>query len=150
MRSARAKTFERWEPPLPILVENTAGGGNAIARHLDRIARLWEVLDDRCDLTAVGFCLDPCHAHAGGEELAGIVDRVKAITGRVDLVHANDSRDTFDSGADRHANLGTGTIDGEDIVAVAAAAGAPVVVETPGGAAGQRADIAFLRDRLPR
>ncbi len=144
-----AKTFERFEPPLPILIENTAGGGNAIARHLDRIARLWEVLDSRADLSMVGFCLDTCHAHAGGEELSGIVDRVKAITGRVDLVHANDSRDTFDSGADRHANFGSGQIDGDEIVSVVAAAGAPVVCETPGGAQGQGADIAFLRGRLP-
>ncbi|MGH8893926.1 MAG: deoxyribonuclease IV [Actinomycetes bacterium] len=144
-----AKTFERFQPPLPILIENTAGGDNAMARRLDRIGRLWEVLDARCDLSMVGFCLDTCHAHAGGEELAGIVDRVKAITGRVDLVHANDSRDAFDSGADRHANIGSGAIDAAEIVAAVAAAGAPVVVETPGDAAGQGADIAFLRERLP-
>jgi deoxyribonuclease IV len=147
-----AKTFERFDPPLPVLIENTAGGGNAMARRLDRVARLWEVLEDRVGgsvLAKVGFCLDTCHAHAGGEELAGLVDRVKAVTGRIDLVHANDSRDAFDSGADRHANFGSGAIDGDDIVAVVAAAGAPVVVETPGGAKGQGTDIAFLRERLP-
>ena len=93
-----------------MLIENTAGGDGAMARRLDRVARLWEVLEDRVDaevLARIGFCLDTCHAHAGGEELAGVVDRVKAVTGRVDLVHANDSRDEFDSGADRHANFGT-------------------------------------------
>ena len=37
-----------------------------------------------------------------------MVDRVKAITGRIDLVHLNDSRDAFGSGADRHANIGHG------------------------------------------
>ena len=147
-----AKTFERWEPPLPVLIENTAGGDGAMARRLDRVARLWEVLDDRVDATVlakIGFCLDTCHAHAGGEELAGVVDRVKAVTGRVDLVHANDSRDEFDSGADRHANFGSGQIDGDDLVSVVSAAGAPVVCETPGGAQGQGADIAWLRERLP-
>jgi deoxyribonuclease IV len=147
-----AKTFERWEPPLPVLIENTAGGDGAMARRLDRVARLWEVLEDRCEpatMARIGFCLDTCHAHAGGEELAGVVDRVKAITGRVDLVHANDSRDEFDSGADRHANFGSGQIAGDDLVAVVAAAGAPVVCETPGGAEGQGADIAWLRERLP-
>jgi deoxyribonuclease-4 len=147
-----AKTFERWEPPLPVLIENTAGGDGAMARRLDRVARLWEVLEDRVDATVlakIGFCLDTCHAHAGGEELAGVVDRVKAVTGRVDLVHANDSRDEFDSGADRHANFGSGQIDGDDLVAVVSAAGAPVVCETPGGAQGQGADIAWLRERLP-
>jgi deoxyribonuclease-4 len=143
------KTFERLELKLPVLIENTAGGGNAMARRLDRIARLWESITDRCDVTNVGFCLDTCHAHAGGEELAGVVDRVKAITGRIDLVHANDSRDAFDSGADRHANFGSGQIDPDDILAVVAAAGAPVVVETPGGVEGQGGDITFLRERLP-
>ena len=94
-----------------------------------------------------GFCLDTCHAHAGGEDLLNIVDRVKAITGRIDLIHANDSKDTFDSGRDRHDNLGNGKIDPELVVAVVRAAGAPVIVETPGGVEGQSADIALLRDR---
>jgi deoxyribonuclease-4 len=144
------KTFERMTPPLPILIENTAGGDNAMARTLDRIGGLWDVLSQSADMDLIGFCLDTCHAHAGGEDLVGIVDRVKAITGRVDLVHANDSRDTFGSGADRHANFGSGQVDPDLIVAVAAAAGAPVVCETPGGAEGQGKDIAFLRERLPR
>jgi deoxyribonuclease-4 len=143
------KTFERMRPPLPILIENTAGGDHAMARRLDRIGRLWDALAGRCDVTDVGFCLDTCHAHAGGEDLAGVVDRVKAITGRVDLVHANDSRDPFDSGADRHTNFGSGTIEPEAILAVCSAAGAPVVCETPGGTSGQAADIAYLRSHLP-
>jgi deoxyribonuclease-4 len=139
------KTLERTEFPLPILIENTAGGDNAMARRLDRLARLWDVIGD----FGPGFCLDTCHAHAGGEDLLDVVDRVKAITGRIDLVHANDSRDAFGSGADRHANLGSGQIDPEMIVAIVTAAGAPVLVETPGGADGQGADIAFLRAHLP-
>ena len=94
-----------------------------------------------------GFCLDTCHAHAGGEELLGVVDRVKAIIGRIDLIHANDSKDPFDSGRDRHENLGHGQIDPDLLVAVVRAAGAPVIVETPGGVAGQSADIALLRER---
>jgi deoxyribonuclease IV len=61
-------------------------------------------------------------------------------------VHLNDSRDEFGSTRDRHANIGRGTIDPEELAAVCAAAGAPVVVETP--AEGQAADISFLRERL--
>ncbi|MFF4622510.1 deoxyribonuclease IV [Nonomuraea jabiensis] len=136
------KVFERMECPIPVLIENTAGGGNAMARKLERIARLWGALDG----FDVGFCLDTCHAHAGGEELVDLVERVKAITGRIDLVHCNDSRDDFDSGADRHANLGKGKIDPELILAVCRAADAPIVVETP--ADGQADDIAFLRKNL--
>ena len=74
---------------------------------------------------------------------------MKAITGRIDLVHCNDSRDAFGSGADRHANLGDGQIDPDLLLAVVAAAGAPVVVETPGGVEGTADDIAWLREHLP-
>ncbi|MCN0152337.1 deoxyribonuclease IV [Salinispora arenicola] len=129
---------------VPVLIENTAGGNNACARRLDALARLWDAIGDH----EVGFCLDTCHAHAGGEELLGLVDRIKAITGRIDLVHANNSKGAFNSGQDRHDNLTGGTIDPEQVVTVIRAADAPVVVETPGGADGQAADITFLRDQL--
>ena len=137
------KTFDRMELLLPVLIENTAGGDFAMARRLDAIARLWDAVGHHDN---VGFCLDTCHAHAGGEELVGLVERVLAITGRIDLVHLNDSRDAFGSGADRHANLGAGQIDVEALVAVVRAAGAPVVVETPRD--GQADDIALLRERV--
>jgi len=140
------KTFQRMECPLPVLVENTAGGDFAMARRLEAIDRLWEGIGG---FDGVGFCLDTCHAHAGGEDLVDVVERVRAITGRIDLVHCNDSRDGFGSGADRHANLGDGQIDPDLLVAVVAAAGAPVVVETPGGVEGTAADIAWLREHLP-
>jgi len=127
---------------VPVLIENTAGGDNACARRLDDIARLWDAVGE----FEVGFCLDTCHAHAAGEDLVDVVERVRAITGRIDLVHANDSKDPFDSGRDRHDNFGNGMIDPKLIVAVARAAQAPVIVETP--ADGQRADIALLRTEL--
>ena len=146
---------------LPVLIENTAGGTNAVARRLERIARLWDAVGayaagmgaadvGAADVGAggVGFCLDTCHAYAGGEELPGLVDRVRAITGRIDLVHANDSRDAFDSGADRHANLGSGSIDPAAIAEVCRLAGADVIVETPGGPDGHRADIDYLRSSV--
>jgi deoxyribonuclease-4 len=129
---------------VPVFIENTAGGENAMARRFDALARLWDAVGE----FGVGFCLDTCHAFAAGEDLVDVVDRAKAITGRIDLVHLNNSRDEFGSARDRHANIDAGTIDAEQLAAVASAAGAPVVVETP--AEGQAADIAFLRERLGR
>src|SRR3984885_3223676 len=38
------KAIERIERPLPMLIENTAGGDGAMARSFDAIARLWEVV----------------------------------------------------------------------------------------------------------
>ncbi|QGN34219.1 deoxyribonuclease IV [Microlunatus sp. Gsoil 973] len=141
------KCIERAEIKVPLLIENTAGGDRAMARHLSSIEKLWQAVQAADGSENVGFCLDTCHFHAGGEELVGLVDKVKAITGRIDLVHCNDSRDAFGSGADRHTNLGSGEADPEGLVAVVKAAGAPVVVETPGGIDGQAADIAWLRER---
>jgi len=139
------KALEQHASPTPLLLENTAGGNYAMARRLDTLAGLWEQVGD----LGLGFCLDTCHAHAGGEGLEGIIDRVRAITGRVDLVHANDSKDTAGSGRDRHENLGHGQMGIEAIAEVVAAAGVPAICETPGGVAEHRADIESLRSRLP-
>jgi len=142
------KCIDGLELPVPLLIENTAGGDNAMARRLEAIDRLWEAVGRASGSENVGFCLDTCHAHAGGIDLTAVVERVLAITGRIDLVHANDSRDEFDSGADRHTNFGSGLVDREALVAVVRAAGAPVICETPGGVEGQSADIAWLRERV--
>ena len=107
------RTLELLETEVPVLIENTAGGENAVARRFDALARLWEALGGYDGPVPLGFCFDTCHAHAAGEELADAVERVTAITGRLDLLHANDSRDPPGTGADRHANLGDGQIDPE-------------------------------------
>lgn len=137
------KVFEESEFEVPILIENTAGGDNAMGRHVDVLAKLWEQLEG----FDVGFCFDTCHAHAAGEDLADVVDRVLRATGRIDLVHANSSRDVAGSGADRHENFDAGKIDVEAIAAMVKASGAPAVIcETPWP--GIADDIAWLKDRL--
>ncbi|WP_110240450.1 deoxyribonuclease IV [Nocardioides gilvus] len=150
-----AKGFDNWRKAIeatdlavPLLIENTAGGDHAMTRHLARIARVWDAIESAEGADRVGFCLDTCHAHAGGNALETVVDDVIAITGRIDLVHCNDSRDAFDSGADRHANLGAGQIDPELLARVIRDAGAPVILETPGGADQHVADAAWLQERL--
>ena len=142
------KAVESTDLKIPLLIENTAGGENAMARHLDRIGRVWDAISGAEGFENVGFCLDTCHAHAGGNDLSTVVEKVLAITGRIDLVHANDSRDAFDSGADRHTSFGSGRIDPDELAAVVRDAGAPVVCETPGGAADHKADFTWLREHL--
>ncbi len=144
------KVMERVERPIPLLIENTAGGTNAMARALDAIGHLWDavmagVKDGEGE---VGFCLDTCHAYAAGLDLADVVDKVKAITGRVDLVHCNNSRDEFASGRDRHANLTTGMIDPDLILGVVRAAGAAAMCETPDDDGSLAGDVRWLRDHL--
>jgi deoxyribonuclease-4 len=142
------KAVETTDLKVPLLIENTAGGTNAMTRYLEAIKGVWAAIDGASQSDMVGFCLDTCHAHAGGNALETIVDDVRAITGRIDLVHANDSRDAFDSGADRHTNFGSGRIDPDLLAAVVRDAGAPVVCETPGGPEEHRSDFAWLRSRL--
>ena len=150
-----AKGFDNWRKAidatdlkLPLLIENTAGGENAMTRYLERIAGVWDAISECEQADLVGICLDTCHAHAGGNDLASVVADVRRITGRIDLVHCNDSRDEFDSGADRHTSLGQGRIDPDLLAGVVRDAGAPVVCETPGGPQQHRADFAWLRERL--
>jgi deoxyribonuclease-4 len=143
------KAVERIERPLPMLIENTAGGDGAMARSLDAIGRLWDAVSDAAgDDTNLGFCLDTCHANSAGIDLADAADKIKAITGRIDLVHCNNSRDEFGSGRDRHANIGTGTIDPALLVGVVRAAGAPVICETPDEDGSLGADVSWLQEQL--
>jgi deoxyribonuclease IV len=142
------RTLEMLESSVPVLIENTAGGENAVARRFDALARLWEVVSGADPAAEIGFCFDTCHAHAAGEELDDAVDRVLEIVGTIDLLHANDSRDPPGTGADRHANLGSGEIGAGRLREMIRAAGQPVVVETPGGIEEMRADIEFVRDAL--
>lgn len=139
-------TLERLDAEIPVLIENTAGGDNAMARHLERILRLWEVLEG-VD-APLGFCLDTCHLHAAGEDLVAATEKLLAELGTIDLVHLNDSKDPSGSGRDRHANLGAGTIDPDALVEVVRLADAPVIVETPGGTDDQAGDIAWIRERV--
>jgi len=142
------RTLEMLETEVPVLIENTAGGENAVARRFDALARLWEEIDIDTLGIPVGFCFDTCHAHAAGEDLGAAIGRVRAITGRIDLLHANDSRDPPGTGADRHANLGAGQIPIAELEAMIREANAPVVVETPRKLDALRADLEFVRRAL--
>jgi deoxyribonuclease IV len=138
------KALEALDTDMTVLIENTAGGDKAVARRVEWIRRLWEEIGS----FGVGFVLDTCHSWAGGEPFDGLVQRVMDATGRIDLVHANDSKDPFDSRRDRHENLGKGKIPTEDLIETIRAARAPVVVETPGGVEEQAADIEWIRARV--
>lgn len=143
--------FERWRKALesfdlavPVLVENTAGSGNSVMQDLDHYGPLWEEIGD----FDVGVCLDTCHTWAAGADMSTAVDRVTAQVGGIALVHCNDSKDEHGSNRDRHENLGRGHIPEDELVGLVRAAAAPVIVETPGGAEEQAADIAWLRERV--
>ena len=66
-----AAGFDNWrkcidglDMAVPLLIENTAGGENAMARHLESIERLCDAISGSPNNENVGFCLETCHAHA--------------------------------------------------------------------------------------
>lgn len=137
------KVFEEREFPVRLLIENTAGGDNAVARYVDQIERLWERLDG----FDVGFCFDTCHAHSAGEDLSDVVERTLKVVGEIEVVHCNDSRDRAGGGADRHTNIGKGQIDVDDILHMVQASKAQVVIlETPPDDLAK--DVEWLRGSL--
>lgn len=141
-------TLEALETDVPVLIENTAGGKNPMARNVAQIERLWAGLDGVH--TPYGFCLDTCHLHSGvDDDVVESSRAIRTVVGTVDLLHVNDSHDDAGSGRDHHANLGDGNIDPDALLTVIAETDAPVIVETPGGADAQRADLTWMRERLP-
>jgi deoxyribonuclease-4 len=135
-----------------VLVELMAGTSGAVASIPSEAQDLYAaVADDR-----LGLCLDTAHLFAAGVPL-DVADGVEGLSGelrgrglaeRLALVHANDS--VFERGArrDRHADIGDGFIgeDGWRALANDPVLGSvPWILETPGDAARQRADIARLR-----
>ena len=142
------RSLEMLETDATVLLENTAGGDHAVARRFDAISSRWEAIGGVDTGIDLGFCFDTCHAHAAGEDLNTAVERVLAITGQIDLLHANDSRDPAGTGADRHERLGEGQLAVEALrkmIKEGAAAGAAVIVETPREPDGLKADLEFVR-----
>jgi deoxyribonuclease-4 len=145
-----------------LLVEPTAGGGCCLASRLEDLEPYFAAVDWHPWL---GVCLDTCHAFAAGHDLAvpggmaATLDLLVATVGadRLDLVHANDSKDGCGSLRDRHESIGAGSL-GEgafaELLHHPATQGRPVIVETPGtGYDPHAADIATLtrlRDTRPR
>jgi len=149
-----AKGYEYWRKAIQevedtgmrILVENTAGGKNSIAREMDSIERLWEVVGD----LNVGLCLDTCHSWAGGIPTKDAVKGFKKLVKKIDLVHFNDSKDDFNSSRDRHQNLGKGNIPKDELEYVIKNCKTDIIVETPGGLDEQKKDVAWVKRRLKK
>jgi deoxyribonuclease-4 len=136
-----------------LLIEPTAGGGEALAATVDDLGDYFAALDAH---PCLGVCLDTCHAYAAGHDLArpgGVRKMLNTLVrtvgkGRLGLVHANDSKDPLGSGRDRHAPIGVGTIGIDpfaELFVHPAMRGVPVVVETPGGERQHATDVRVLQ-----
>jgi deoxyribonuclease-4 len=126
-----------------ILVETTAGQGSCLGATFEDIGAILAKVDAVPGLRRrIGVCLDTCHVFAAGYPLAPVAalddtlrrfDRAIGL-GRLELIHANDSKREQGSRVDRHEALGKGKIGREAfglIVNHPRLAGIPIVLETP-------------------
>jgi deoxyribonuclease IV len=137
-----------------LLVEPSAGGGRSLASKVQELAPYLAAVDNHPWL---GVCFDTCHAWAAGHDLAtpgGMTATLDALIetvgpGRLQLIHANDSKDECGSTRDRHETIGKGRIGTApfaELFTHPATAGVPVIVETPTEEhVGHAADIALLK-----
>lgn len=141
-----------------VLVEPTAGGGQPLASTVGDLGPWLDAVDDH---PRVKVCLDTCHLHAAGHDVASpggmrlvLNEYVRVVgRGRLGLVHANDSRDPAGSRRDRHANIGTGFIGAEPFAELfrhPCTREVPILVETPGEDDGQARDITLLKSLRDR
>lgn len=111
------EALERYDGPVKLLLENTAGMGQELGATLEALGSLVRSLPDE----RVGVCLDTAHAFEAGYDLRGeqgvlqILTDFKDLVGlsRLGAVHLNDSKGGFYSHLDRHSHIGEGNL-GED------------------------------------
>ena len=136
-----------------LLLEPTAGQGQSLVKKLDDLENYLKALEYH---PKVGICVDTCHVFAAGHDIAvkggmsKTLDLLVEIAGveRFKLIHANDSMDVCGALKDRHQNIGDGHIGIEpfaELLAHPAAAGVPLVLETPGMEEKHTIEVALLK-----
>lgn len=98
-----------------LLIENTAGQGSCLGWNFEQLGWL---IERSGSSMKVGVCIDTCHSHAAGYDLAQpseLKRMVSDIDGNnlkdsVRAIHLNDSKREAGSRVDRHEHIGLGTI----------------------------------------
>ncbi len=143
------------ESIVPVLLETSAGSGNAVGSSFESLGRIASASGIA---TRVGVCLATAHVFAAGYDVAS-ADGLNCTLETFDraiglewlaLVHVNDSKAALGSRVDRHENIGCGRIGAEGIGRILRHPELkliPFVTEVPGidGAGPGERDLATLR-----
>ncbi len=124
-----------------LCLETTAGAGTVLGATFEELAAIIDRLPAHLQ-PRVGVCLDTCHVHSAGYDLAndydGVWQRFDDTLGmdRLKVLHLNDSKTPFGSRKDRHELIAEGSI-GEGafrrLMTDARLAHVPKILETPKG-----------------
>lgn len=150
------ETRERAGNALPLILENSAGGGGSLGSQLEPIV---DAVAGAASAEPLNFCLDTAHAFAAGwplhteQGLEEILEQLETTLGlrRLALLHLNDSLFGFGLHRDRHWHLGRGKLGREAlrrIVNHPRLAHLPLIMETPGTEADDRRNMRLLRKWL--
>ena len=136
-----------------VLLETMAGKGSEVGGSFEELRAIL----DRVALTDhMGVCLDTCHVHDAGYDIAGDLDGVltrfdKAVgLDRIRAVHINNSKNPLGARKDRHEKIGLGAIGTEAILRVMthpALRDKPFYLETPNELEGYAREIAMLKEQ---
>ena len=139
------------EQKTTVLLETMAGKGTEIGGSFEELR---EILDRVAMPDRVGVCLDTCHVHDAGYDIAGNLDGVLTEFDRVigldklKALHLNDSKNPMGARKDRHEKLGQGYLGLDALVRVVshpALDGRPMSLETPNELDGYAEEIRVLR-----
>ncbi|HLE46724.1 MAG TPA: deoxyribonuclease IV [Candidatus Thermoplasmatota archaeon] len=136
-----------------LVLESMAGQGTTIGA---RFEDLRVIRENAGNDPRLGYCLDMCHLHAAGFDVATPAGWKATMqqadehlgVGRIKAFHLNDSKMPHGSRVDRHANIGEGTIGAKGFAPLLADprfAEAPMILETPKAEEGYPKDLAVLR-----
>ncbi len=100
-----------------ICLETMAGKGSECGRSFEELAQIIDGVELK---DKMGVCLDTCHIHDAGYDLANfdsVLDTFDQVIGldRLHVLHINDSKNPISASKDRHENIGYGYI-GFDIL----------------------------------
>ncbi len=145
----------REEQTTTVLLETMAGKGSEIGGSFEELA----AIIDRVKLKEkLGVCLDTCHVHDAGYDIAADPDGVLAEFDRViglsylKAIHINDSKNPLGAHKDRHEVIGAGHLGRDAFVRLLTHPlldGLPFILETPQpDLAGYGAEIKMLRELI--
>jgi len=119
------------------IIENA--GNRKIGQTLEEISQIFKDVDS----PRLRLCLDTCHLFSNGykfeteKELDQFLEKLEKLNllDKLEVWHLNDSRDPFNSGKDRHENIGQGTIglnEFKTLLNHQKTKNYPYIIETPG------------------
>ncbi len=119
------------------IIENA--GNRKIGQTLEEISQIVKDVNNK----RVRLCLDTCHLFSNGyrfsnyKELDLFLDKLDEfdLLDKLEVWHINDSRDEFNSGHDRHENIGQGKMNVDEFKILlnhSKTKSYPFIIETPG------------------